>query len=381
MQPPSDVAAPPKTRVMAPDAIPWAAATTVVPSGGASRSRSRRPTFGWLHGKALVAALVVLLGLGAVVSGMVRHTERATDNTAGAVITSAGAADVLEAYWPMHEHALVERDLPTLASLSTGAAQTWEQAAVACNCLVVDSARPLLDAAYFVPRQTTYPASFVAEAQTQLSGAYWTELLVFTRARSGAPWLVEEDSGFGPPAGAAPQLVEPFVDKDGFDLPAPAGVHKRALHLAADLAGLWQRAKNTGSIPASNEFQFTGQAGERIATIAAFRQDRVQANGLFGHYRFYVSKADPLVEVTGSYGSEIACQPIRETVQYTARGAAHQVYQDPAQRNWGQQLAPGYYRKVISRDVWQTCFYIAGPSEPVGVLNHDVGGASPTGIL
>ena len=298
----------------------------------------------------------------------------------GVVVTPAIANRVVRAYWPTHERALVGHDFATLNRLSSGPAREWEGPATRCGCLFVKTARPLLGTSVFVPRQTRYPATFVAEAQTQYEGRYWAELLVFTKTRPGAPWLVTQDSGFGPPPGVAPRLGAPVSGADGFDAPVPLAQHERARHAAADFASLWQRAKLMGQVPADNEFELSGQTLGRVYEVASHRQDQVQANGLLGHYSFYTSPGDALVEVMDQGNFDLACQPVRETVVYTPTPGSR-IRQDLGRRNWGADLAPGYYRKLVSHDTWQTCFLV--PSEPSGriiVLNHDVGGSRVMGI-
>jgi hypothetical protein len=176
----------------------------------------------------------------------------------GAVITVAGASQVLQAYWRKHEPALVRSDRSTLASLSTGSAQIWERGAVSCRCIRVDAPRPLQSAAYFVPRQTGYPAYFVVEAQTGYHGMPWAELLVFTKHDAGGRWLVAEDSGFGPPAGVQPRLGRPMAGPGGYDLPVKDVIspsqHRRAAAAAGQLAALWQQSKDQGSIQPTKTF-------------------------------------------------------------------------------------------------------------------------------
>jgi hypothetical protein len=309
-----------------------------------------------------------------------RTTKAVPNRTAdGSVVNRALAAQVLRRYWPVHERALVHRDLATLARLSTGSARRWEQPAVACGCLHVTEPRPLLSAAYFVPRQTRYPATFIAEAQTVYDSSYWAELLVFTKQHAGASWLVTEDSGFGPPAGTTPQLGAPVAGAGGYDRPVTAAQHHRARKVVAAFAAVWQRAKDTGTIPTGSGFDLTGQTGERVAQLAMYRQDAVQVNGLLGHFAFSASAADPLVVVADTFGYDLACQPIHETVQYRPT-PGKLVNQDAARHNWGPELKPGFYHQVVSRDVWQTCFLIPpGASRPIAVLNQSIGGAVATG--
>jgi hypothetical protein len=309
--------------------------------------------------------------------GSVRSATMSANRTSdGTVVNTALAKQILHRYWPVHEHALVDRDLPALRRMSAGPARRWEQASVSCGCLAVQSARPLLTAAYFVPRQTTYPASFVTEAQTQADGVYWAELLVFTKHAAGAPWRVTEDSGFGPPPGVAPQLGTPINDSQGYDEPVPTWQRDRARQVAARFANVWQRAKDTGRIPRHTGFELDG-ANSRTAEIASHRQGRIQANGLIGHFRFSTSRREPLVDVTDSERT-LACEPILETVHYTAP-PGRSILQDSARLNWGPRVPPGDYQHLTSTDVWQTCFLIpATDQQRIEILDQDIGGALAT---
>jgi hypothetical protein len=325
----------------------------------------------------VVVAVLVLAGGGWVVtrSGSSHAaTPTAAPSTAATLVTPATAAQVVKHYWRVHEHALVTRNLPALARLSTGAARRWEQAAVSCGCLRVTSPRPLQETSYFVPRQTRYPASFVAAAETNVGGTPWAELLVFTKRSATAAWQVSEDSGFGPPKGEAPELGDPVSDGEGYDLPVSAAQHSRAVRVAARFAAVWQHAKDTGRVPTTSGFQMTGQTGARVAELAAFPQGHIQDNGAIGRFRFSTSRSDHLVEVADG-PDDLACQPVHETVRYTAP-AGRMIGQDNARTQWGPSLPPGVYRTVVSRDVWQTCFLIPPTAGvPIGVTDQDVGGA------
>jgi hypothetical protein len=292
----------------------------------------------------------------------------------GVVITHALANQIVRAYWPRHERSLVDHNLPDLAKLSDAAGRRWEQAAVACGCLNVLAPRPLLSVTTLVPRQTRYPASFVGEAATEVSGTNWTETLVFTKQRAGKPWLVTEDSGFGPPPGVRPESFAPVVDPAGFDAPVSAATLARAARVAARFANVWQQAKDTGTIPDGTGFDLTGDTGRRVAYLAAYPQGSVQANGLIGRFHFTAASSYPLV-VTNTVEGALACRPTDESVVYTPARPGGAAIQNQSRTNWGPELAPGVYPEIIDHDVWQTCFVIPSNSAlPIGVLDQDVGG-------
>jgi hypothetical protein len=299
----------------------------------------------------------------------------ASAGKAHVVITPAQAAEVLNAFWPTHERAVVARDIAGLCRLETGAAAVYEPGAVACGCLTLASPRALAQTSFFVPRQTTYPAHFLVEALHYVNAAPWTDILVFTKAGPTAAWLVAEDSGFAPLSGPA-RLGTAVTDADGYVLPPSAQQRERARNVAHQLASLWQEAKDSGRVPTQTVFETRGQTGIRLARIAAFPQDERQSNGIPGHARFYVDTADPLVEYNDA-GFDLACQPIRETMAYHA-GFGRTISQDDAQQNWGTMLAPGRYKSLTNHGAWQTCFLISpDPAVPVTILNQDIDGGVP----
>ena len=256
----------------------------------------------------------------------------------------------------------------------------FEPGAVACGCLRVASPRTLAETAFFVPKQTGYPAHFMVEVLHQTNGSVspWAEILVFTESTATAPWLVAESSGFAPLSGTA-RLATPATDRGGYLLTPSNAQHGRALQAAHQLASLWQQAKDTGRVPVQTSLDTRGRTGTRLGEIAAYPQDGLQSNGLPGHAQFYVDPTDLLVESSDAAGVDLACQPIRETMAYRATPGTF-ILQDPAQTNWGSLLAPGHYTSVTNHGAWQTCFLIPpGVLDPILVLNQDEDGGVPVG--
>jgi hypothetical protein len=339
-----------------------------VPSGGRMARRSRGPAATFV-----VFAIIAALGVGATLAVQKKHNS----NTDDGIVSTAQADRVLRTYWPVHEHALVVGDLQTIAGLDAEPAAEWEKGSVACGCYHVDEPRELTSATYLIPRQTSYPAFFVAEALQSYKGTNWVDVLVFTKDDASAKWLVSYESGFAPSA-VSTNRVAPPPSSDSTTGPTPAQ-HAVAVTAASDLAKVWQTTKETGLPPEHEPFELRGQTAQRLQMLASAGQDQIQGNGLFGHYTFSASTSDRLFEVATADGSELACQPVRETVVYTAQ-PGYVVHQDNARKNWGSLLAPGDYQSLTSRDVWQTCFLIsANPADPILVFDSSVGGAIPTG--
>src|SRR4051812_35635359 len=216
----------------------------------------------------------------------------------GTVVTPAMAAKVVRTFWPHHENALVSRNLAQLRRLSAGPERRWEQASVSCGCVRVAAARPLLGASYFVPRQTSFPASFVAEVKTAYpNGQLERQVLVFTKRAPGTPWLNTQMSLSTATPGTSVTLEKPVEDGSGYDEPATGVQPRRAQTIAARFAAMWQRAKVTGVVPAQTEFFITAKGRARLEELARYPQDQTQASGVLGHFLFSTSPADPLVEV------------------------------------------------------------------------------------
>jgi hypothetical protein len=299
---------------------------------------------------------------------------------AGQVVVTRQMADrVLRAHWPVHEEALRNDNLDLLATLSGGSARRWEISSVACDCLNVSTVRPLLEAVYFVPRQTTYPARFIVEVRTRYSsGGEGVELLTFSRSGPRARWLVIESSFFGPRKLEDPAvLILPDTTADGFTKPVSPAVQARARSVARQFAAVWQETKNTGRIPDSAEgFVLQGQTGNRLTALAEHRQNSKQRNGLYGHFTFFTKTTDPLVVVPTAHNFVLACQPVHGNIEYTP-GRDRVVYQDPGLKNWGPLVKPGNYRAMTVYQEWQTCFAVYDdPAKKVFVFNQDIGGGA-----
>jgi len=338
-----------------------------------SRERSARHNRKRTVSRPLIAGITVVVVAGA--AGALATFLHKSSSDGGNLVTTAAAAGALKAYWPVHEQALVDGDLAKLASLDADSAAEWEKGAVACGCYHIDEPRPLKSASYLIPKQTAYPAFFMAEATETYQGVDHVDLLVFTKQNAQESWLVSEESGFSPSVIAASK-VAPAA---GNAAAPTAAQHARATKAAADLATFWQEAKNNSDLPDANTFDTAGQTGQRLASLMASGQDEVQGNGLLGHYTFSASSTDPLFEVTTADGSDLACQPLRESVVYTPP-PGYAVHQDADQHEWGKLLPPGDYASLTSRDAWQTCFLISpNAQDSIVVFDSDTGGATPTG--
>jgi hypothetical protein len=301
----------------------------------------------------------------------------------GVVVSRQMAEDAVGRWWHAHSLALRDADVPALTGLTGGAGRQWEVGAVSCGCLESSTLRPMIRTNYYVPRQTTYPARFVAEVLTAYSnGNKGVEVLVFSRSNRTAPWQVIENSGYGPETGHRAALHpqdQDLVDSHGLVDPVGRAQVARTRAAATRLSAVWQQAKVTGQVPASaSAFTLGEQTMDRIVHVAGHRQDRVQDNGLLGHFHYYARRSDPVVVVPYGPGHDLGCMPLRSTITYWGR-PGQVVHQDPALRNWGTGVPAGDYRSITLHEAWPTCFVISRSGvEPVFVLNKDYGGGPAT---
>ena len=296
--------------------------------------------------------------------------------TGDPVVTPALAKQVAVAYWSMHEPAVVSRDLQVLAALDTGTAAAFEIGSVACGCRHIRVSRPLLGHTEFVPRQTTYPAHFMAAIQTYDPPLAYVELLVFTKTSAGQPWLVELDSGYEPGDGQLPSPIKPVVDKDGFMVPLPAAASRRGAGQARAVAALWQSTLERRRVAAHPGLNTLGQGDRRLAQISSLTQD-FRSPTWRRHIEFAVNPSDPRFEFN-AVESALVCQPVREEVTLTpVSGGA--LVQDKAGKNFGPMLPPGTYSSAVNHVVWETCFAVPRDAHvPVGLVNQTDGGGTYT---
>jgi hypothetical protein len=293
------------------------------------------------------------------------------------VITPAGAEQVLQELWTAREQALATCDLPTLHALDTGSARIGDVARTTCSCLI-RVADPYTESRIFVPRQLRYPAYFVALAQTETTrGETWLEVMAFTRSSAGSSWQLSLSTGFFPnqDLGDWPQ---PIADTNGYAIRPDAATHTMAASMSSQLAAYYQKAKDTGKVPAG-PFEPGSRTTDTAKEIAEHRQNAVQGNGLRGHFTYTAAKNPPFLVLVRDQVA-MACGVVRVRSVYTQYRGRY-PYQTTDRLNWGYNLAPGRYRSVTSAGVMQTCFMIQTTGEPPLVLGGDyLAESTKTGI-
>jgi hypothetical protein len=158
-----------------------------------------------------------------------------------------------------------------------------------------------------------------------------------------------------------PPLAQP--DDDGYGIvPAPAQAPEA---LFTSLAAYWQHWKDHGAPPPDTPFGEGPETTGKGRQLAAHPQDRVQANGLLGHYRYWFDPRDPIYSF-GLADKHFACSVVRHITHITSPDPDSGPYQDPERKNWGRELAPGIYPALDEHHVEQTCI-VSSPDEPDGV--------------
>ncbi len=135
---------------------------------------------------------------------------RAT-NPSGPVITPEQAEAVVRAFWPLQELALSSNDRRLTDMVESGPAAEFDDAVSVDNLQRLHLpnlrvVRPLNGVEVFVPLQSSFPATFLAEVLTTVFGTSpegdppgtpSVEVLVFQRPDAATPWRVALRT-FGP---------------------------------------------------------------------------------------------------------------------------------------------------------------------------------------
>lgn len=270
-----------------------------------------------------------------------------TENTVhGAVVSPHQAEAVLGAMWNLRAQAFETDDRPLMAEFETGPALESDE--VTCGCNTRGVRGPIYGESVFVPRQRNYPAAFLAEVKTTLTGAPYLQYLIIARQSLAAPWKVVADPG---ESGTRP-LDQPKIGHGGFDgagAPGPA-----ARNLPREFASYWHIWTEEGHAPPHSPFapgQWTTQAGATYAKEPSGSWS--PQNGLQGFYSFE-GGGDNEVWSFGTATGAITCGVVRWQTIWTEPGGG--IYQDPAQNNWGTSVPPGTYQYEAETEIMQPCF-------------------------
>jgi hypothetical protein len=276
----------------------------------------------------------------------------------GPVITPAQAQLVLDSVWFLRFQAFHDQDRGAMVMFETGPALESDEVTCGCNYRVV---RPNITRdSLLVPRQLHFPATFLAEATTTLSGAPYTQYLVISRTSAATPWMVVADPGDQ----GAQVLDRPQATRGGFD--APGDPRPSSRRLPAELAGYWQTWTDTGQAPRLSVFAPGSDTTKQGALLAKAPQGALASfNGLIGSYRYRAGGSDERWSFATATGV-LTCGVVRFQSTWSNLGGVD--WQPNAESNWGSTVPPGVYKDVVSTDIAQPCF-IQRPGAAVEVTS------------
>lgn len=280
----------------------------------------------------------------------------------GDVITPAAATAVVQATWDLRHGAVAPLDVPMLAAFEAGPALDIDAARCAC----ADPYGPASRIVVSVPHQTSFPARFFAQVATTASNQPWIAFLVFTRADSGSPWMLQLMGGY---AAQPTDVTAPAVDAGGFLTPQAAQPNVDPATVHALLTQYWRFSKDNGKVPPAPLWQPGPWTTEFAAALTRDHQGAVAQNGLIGFYAYQAAANGSGYAFPEPQGSEIVCSAIY--MQNTYRPTAGQrITQDAAKRRWGKSVPPGAYREVTQNEIAVPCIEVpaTGSHQKVRVL-------------
>lgn len=287
----------------------------------------------------------------------------------GPVVTPKTAEQIVRAAWDVHNLAVTHVDTTLMANLDTGLALEVDLGRCSCGDRL-----PLgraLGVAVSVPRQTTYPAQFLAEVATTHDVDPFVAFVVFSRSDPGSPWklaflggMVVDNASVTPPA----------TDADGYLRTEPAApkVDPAAVH--AQLADYWRTAKRTQAVPPPGVFRPGVWTTDFAKTLSEHGQGQIGSNGLIGWYAYQADPApDHRFVFAEGQGWRIVCSAVRVQKTFTGSGPGDGPFQDPNRQNWGASVPPGVHTAITTTQVSVPCIEIppAGSAEGVRVLGAD----------
>jgi hypothetical protein len=282
----------------------------------------------------------------------------AASTVRGTVISPSQANAVLTAVVNLRAQAFQTDDRSLMAEFETGPALESDE--VTCGCNTRGVRGPDYGESLLVPRQRTFPASFLAEVKTTLSGAPYVQYLILARQSMATPWEVVADPG---EAGTR-TLDQPKIGRGGFDDAArPSPVLKR---LPTEFASYWHTWTEEDHAPTRSPFapgKWTTKAGATYAKEPSGSWN--SQNGLLGFYSFHAGGANEVWSFGTTTGS-ITCGVVRWQTVWSYPGSG--IRQDPAQENWGTSVAPGNYQYEAETEIMQPCF-IRHPHAALAVVS------------
>jgi hypothetical protein len=227
---------------------------------------------------------------------------------------------------------------------------------VTCGCPGPVPRGPVLTEAFLVPRQTTYPAIFLAEATTTRLGKPYWQYLVIGRQSAGSNWKVVDDPDY---LGSGP-LVQPVTGPGGFDTASPPPLATN--RYPSELAAYWQSFALTGHAPRQSELAPGAWTSQAPTYVGVQRNGTTwKFNGLVAYQLFHSGGPEELYRFgTATGGLTCGVERLERYWEYPGGN----LYQPKSRNNWGPAIAPGLYKAIVSTDIGKPCFI---PSRTGGV--------------
>ena len=314
-------------------------------------------------------------------------------NPSGSVITPEQAEAVVRAFWPLDERAKASNDQRLTDMLETGPAAEFDDAVTLDNLHRPELpnlrvVRQLNGVEVFVPRQTSFPASFMANVLATVygtspegdpPGTVTVDVFVFWRPDASTTWRAALHS-FGPTHLGV--ITNPTGSPYLAALPGSRELTVDPKTVPALLAAYWQQYYLTGTPPESVFAAGRWTTEKMQALVKEVRQFTAQT-GIQEQTEYFVDlQRDGLFEFAVNGGWDLTCFTVRYSlVQIPAAGRV--LHQDLARNNYGGWLAPGEYQRVTTTGLRETCAWVppAGyQGEGVLVMGHEGGQLLVTGV-
>ncbi|MDQ6949908.1 MAG: hypothetical protein M3256_27585 [Actinomycetota bacterium] len=299
--------------------------------------------------------------------------------------------------WEQWETALLDRDTTAVSQLvAPGPLRTGELYNCAWplgGCVKESRPRPIESVRTVVPVQSAYPIYFLAEIQTsqyvdagdgRSSLAPWVELQILTKAGPSTPWQMNFDSGYKGVNPTSPPLLpfdsQPLSPSDeppgaaggDVDNPRPGSSSPTpGSGFIGQLAAYWQHWKDDRSAPASSLFVNDGETSGFGAYLAQSPQNNIY-RGSRQHYLFSADRAAGEWTFSGSGGLPVVCGTVLDSSTNTPVSAPS-LLQNTSRSNWGMALPAGYYKRIDSKTIHETCIYeVPGGLDAAGNTDFDI---------
>lgn len=350
---------------------------------------------GRAHASALRLSLVlVAFGLASVPFSITLSTPAQGSPVGAPLLSAATAKATVERVFPVWQSDLHQGKVKQLPKFEEGVQLDLDTLSCTLNIQYTPCGQsPMLGMSVVVPTQYHYPLRFLAEIKTDENTVTMTtstatsnsaalELIVFTKSKVGAPWLISFETSLYSTTYAPPPFLPaaPNTESNGLT-PAISAPMTHALEvLPAELADYWQAWKTEGGPPQGTKFvpgPFTTSFGSSLATspdgnIGTDLRQVVQYSSnpsVDGAFVFSVGMGEFTSNPTpGGIGYEgtsgyLVCSPILVSIDLMPDPGGPLLVQDTAEVNFGPGLAPGRYASILDESVHESCVLTDGDGD------------------